>query len=118
MSDRDRLIELLCKEPLGFKTFENQYYKSTISKIADYLIANGVIVPPFEIGTKVYVITSATSNGKNLYIFEDIITHYHIGGNCIVMGFDNHLGEYSWNWDKVFLTKEEAEKSLERSKGE
>ena len=110
MTDRDRLIELL--------NIIIQPGQKTLGDIADYLIANGVILPPFEIGTKVYVITSQTSNGKNLYIFEDIISHYHIGGNCIVMGFDNHLGEYSWNWDKVFLTKEEAEKALaERSEG-
>ena len=114
MTDKERLTNII-------HNAQNKYLnllKFESSILANYLIANGVIVPPFEIGTKVYVITSATSNGKNLYIFEDIITHYHIGGNCIVMGFDNHLGEYSWNWDKVFLTKEEAEKSLERSKGE
>ena len=50
MTERERLIELLCSAPLGSKTFEQQYYKSTITKIADYLLANGVIVPPFKIG--------------------------------------------------------------------
>ena len=34
-----------------------------------------------------------------------------------VMCFDNHLGEPHWNWDKVFLTKEEAEAEL-RKRGE
>ena len=38
------MIELLCSAPLGFKSFDSQYYKSTISKIADYLLDNGVIV--------------------------------------------------------------------------
>ena len=46
MTDREKLIELLCDAPLGSKTFEQQYYKSTITKIADYLINNGVIVAP------------------------------------------------------------------------
>ena len=45
MTDRERLIELLCSAPLGSKTFEQQYYKSTITKIADYLLENGVVVP-------------------------------------------------------------------------
>lgn len=48
MTERERLEELLCSAPLGSKTFEQQYYKSTITKIADYLLANGVIVPPHE----------------------------------------------------------------------
>ena len=46
MKERERLIELLCSAPLGFKSFDSQYYKSTISKIADYLLDNGVIVTP------------------------------------------------------------------------
>ena len=54
MTERESLIELLCSAPLGSKTFEQQYYKSTITKIADYLLANGVIVPPCKIGDTVY----------------------------------------------------------------
>lgn len=54
MTERERLIELLCSAPFGSKTFEQQYYKSTITKIADYLLANGVIVPPCKIGDTVY----------------------------------------------------------------
>ena len=42
MDVREKLVELMCGSPLGSKTFEQQYYKSTITKIADYLIANGV----------------------------------------------------------------------------
>ena len=44
MDVREKLVELMCESPLGSKTFEQQYYKSTITKIADYLIANGVTV--------------------------------------------------------------------------
>ena len=51
---RDRLIELLCSAPLGSKTFEEQYYKSTITRIADYLLENGVIVPPCKVGDNIY----------------------------------------------------------------
>lgn len=46
MNERERLIKLLCSAPLGFKSFDSQYYKSTISKIADHLLDNGVIVTP------------------------------------------------------------------------
>lgn len=56
MTERERLVELLCKAPLGERLFEEQYYKSTITKFADYLLVNGVIVPPCKVGDDVYVI--------------------------------------------------------------
>ena len=56
MTEREKLIELLCSAPLGFKSFDSQYYKSTISKIADHLLENGVIVPPCKVGDTVYYI--------------------------------------------------------------
>ena len=102
---RDRLIELL--EQTGM--IEN----SIRCKIAaQELMANGVIVPPCKVGTRVYVITSKTSNDKNFYIFEDTITHYRIVEGCTIMCFENHLGEPNWKWNNVFLTKEAAEKAL------
>ena len=113
---RDRLIELVCdKIQDGYCVgYCNHPPCSQCEDLADYLLANGVIVPPYEVGTKVYVITSQTSNGKNLYIFEDIIAAYQINMGYRVMCFDNHLGEPHWNWDKVFLTKEEAEAELRK----
>ena len=125
---RDRLIELFNaveKDPAitcpHYKTDKTcDTCKYTINNVmcnhtlrtVDYLLANGVIVPPFKVGTKVYVITSQTSDNKNLYIFEDIITHYYLNEGNTVMCFENHLGEPNWKWDKVFLTKEEAEEKL------
>ena len=82
---------------------------------ADRLLAEGVIVPTHKIGAKVYVIVSQTSDDKNLYIFEDNITHYRICEGCTIMCFEKHMGVPSWNWNNVFLTREEAEKALERS---
>lgn len=115
MTDRDRLIELLCKAPLGFKSFENQYYKSTISKIADYLIENGVMVPPCKVGDKLYILYSVTKE-----IEECDITGFIIQTKHDVIQFQD--GTIYTIWDKdynahfgttLFLTREEAEKALE-----
>ena len=46
-SDRDRLIELISKV---------QYLGGLEEKVADYLLANGVIAPPCKVGDKVYQI--------------------------------------------------------------
>ena len=55
MSERERLIELLqnCRIPFR-QTLGDIFYKSVIEKIADHLLANGVIVPPVKIGQTVY----------------------------------------------------------------
>ena len=117
MTDRDRLIEIIGDKPFSSE-YENYNSWEWAEHFADYLLSNGVIVLPIKVGTKVYVITSQTSNGKNLYIFEDIITHYLFDEQGGVMCFENHMGVANWNWDKVFLTKEEAEKALEERTGE
>lgn len=116
---KDRMIELLksAKYPLftGYPAEVSlgvQHSNLAFEYIADHLIDNGVIVPPYKVGTKVYVITSQTSNNKNLYIFEDVISHYIVGDYCTAMCFENHLSKTEHNWDKVFLSREDAEKAL------
>ena len=122
MTDRNQLIELLCQAPLGFKTFENQYYKSTISKIADYLIANGIIVLPCKVGDKVYIVKSRTSDDKNLYIIEDVVKRI-VFDKSEDTGFIHSRIEFfntssisDWLFQNIFLTREEAEKALEEKK--
>ena len=131
MTDRDRLIKLICKAPLGFKEFEKQYYKSTIEKMADYLLANGVIVPPCKVGDKVYSLMECTCEDIDgvhtpceyyTEIAEKMCSHpkgdcpyeYRIA-ECIVT--DMNLLRFTKKWGKtVFLTKEEAEQKLKELK--
>ena len=87
---KDRLIDCLCSAPLGSKTFQEQYYKSTITKIADYLLANGVIVPSCKVGDKLY---KPWKDKK-------------IGGTICYQVNIAEVGK------TVFLTKEEAEQAL------
>lgn len=111
MTDRDRLTELLCEAPLEFNTFESKYYKSTISKISDYLLANGVIVPPCKVGDTVYFDT---------YLRGDSIgvrPHKVIEVKCVIITESSKGGIGAeipdWAFGKtVFLTREEAEKAL------
>ena len=86
--------------------------------MADHLLAAGVVVPPCKVGRLVYVIRSQTGDNKNLYIFEDRITHYRVFSDYVSMCFENHTAELSYNWSNVFLTREEAERALaERREG-
>ena len=119
---RDKLIELLnqinfdyCEECVCASEDGYKGAPDLAEFFADRLLAEGVIVPPYEINTKVYAIDSQTSDNRNLYIFEDTITRYIICGDYTIMCFYDHIGIPQWNWKRVFLTREEAERALERN---
>ena len=56
MTERERLIELLKKAPYGANaiTLSDKHKDSILGEIADYLLENGVIVPPVQVGATVY----------------------------------------------------------------
>lgn len=65
---RERLIELIKQ---GDKTFADKYTGKVMSHIdeiydfiADYLLANGVIVPPCKVGQKLYTVYTRGINDK------------------------------------------------------
>lgn len=68
MTDRDRLIELivqaneLCsnKDCAECEYLNNDRILCDTYNIADYLLANGVIVPPCKVGQKVWLINNPT----------------------------------------------------------
>lgn len=120
MTDRDRLIEIL-QDTLH--EWECDVSIKTLTEITDHLIANGVIVPPCNVGDIVYAKYSGT-NEIEYYVIDKVS---HLGSNYFE--FEAHLeNEDGYTVDiieftvpeislTVFLTPEEAEKALERSKG-
>ena len=110
---RERLIEILNK------TFEEQYEKRgllTANHTADYLLENGVIVPPVKVGDIMWI-PSVHSNKVYSKAVKEILIHEK----------DGDIGKYVYcssayfpfeNIGKtVFLTREEAEQVLkEREK--
>lgn len=118
MTERERLIELLEDYTEGLSA--RDLHKADFSeKFADYLLANGVIIPPCKVGDVVYVlITSHTSQG---YIDKSEITGLIFGRNHDTLQFLD--GSIYTIWDKkyeehfgktVFLTNEEAEVALNK----
>ena len=92
---RDKLIELLGCE--GSVITANDFVI-----VADYLLENGVIVPPCKVGDKVYWV----DNGK-IKCEEVFEISIHIDGILIHTGI-----QFCLKPDAVFLTKEEAEQAL------
>lgn len=105
---RDRLIELIS---------DVQYMGGLEEKLADHLLASGVIVPNVAIGTKIYAVPLYP---RGVYEFEvadisvELIDGTHLFSYVCYGGWtfnDTHLGK------TVFLTREEAEKALAEKKG-
>ena len=122
MSDRDRLIELLAqKQDYGIELGDHM---ETIDNdvLADHLIANGVIVPPCKVGDYVYCIFENKVRLASVLAFYidkvGIIVELRIPLNderptapCAVC----HIDRDSYSDNDIYLTREEAEKALERS---
>jgi hypothetical protein len=103
---RDSLIELLCSAPLGSRTFEQQYYKNTITKIADYLLERGVIHIPCKVGDVVY-----QTDGVNIY--ESEVCEISLSKRSVIYYTENAVAFDETALGKsIFLTKEEAERRL------
>lgn len=119
---RDRLIELVKHVPYGVgvgATFEQSFCK----KVADHLIANGVIVPPCKVGDTVYRVI-ADKRIKHPYEYKVIGFWYSADETCnnlhlvrYVNGvFDSSISVPFTEFNRIlFLAKEEAEKALKES---
>lgn len=119
MTKRERLIELLEKairyadeKYSDEKGFED---KKFCGFIADYLLANGVIVPPCKVGDTVYSINKTALKGHwedNRYIVDE-------WSALKVCEIPFSLTLWECGWSGIFLSREKAEKALaERSKNE
>lgn len=126
MTERERLIELLksdsCQSPMlcdpncKYANLERCYEART----ADYLLENGVIVPPVKVGDTVY--TNCSMQGWYLRSkdrpYKATVVYMGINSEKDYMNVVFEKGEYmlSFEFDKidktVFLTREEAEKAL------
>lgn len=107
MTERERLIELIQKSVNGCA-------RNWAETIADYLLANGVIVPPVMAGQKVYISRSLMNDviegevtGLKTTEFSRYTVVFLIDDNRYI---EIPFGAYG---KTVFLTKEEAEKALE-----
>jgi hypothetical protein len=98
---RDRLIELIK---------DAAYNKGCAywDELADYLLANGVIVPPCKVGQTVYYAGGLRHASVKEAKVEEI--YYGEGGFAFYLCADYTY--FTLQQEDVFLTKEEAEKAL------
>lgn len=109
---RERLIEILNNAPFGYEQLGQRFYKHILENITDYLLENGVIVPPVKIGQMVYRI-SFTRGTRTKYIQATTISRIAINDDGLWLFCScNPIAKCKYG-ELVFLTKEEALKELE-----
>ena len=104
---KDRLIELIQQSVNGCA-------RNWAEVIADYLLANGVIVPPCKVGQTVYVVNSLFVSEYSIeeIAYDDIFFRFYCKNEKYAiecrsfMFFDERIGK------TVFLTREAAEQAL------
>ena len=98
---RDRLIEMITDiENNLTQTYPYTTDEYRIKETADYLLANGVIVPPCKMGTRVYRLV------PDLSVIWPDSTEYKIVWDTFRLSDIYSFGK------TVFLTREDAEKAF------
>ena len=133
---RDRLIELINNADVQINGNISPYRDYGMEKIADYLLENGVIVPPCKVGDWIwYVYRNEINKAKVEEINYDASKHGYYSYNFSIYAYDfknkrqvtyHPINETTKNKSNIngvegmdfgedvyiFLTKEEAEQAL------
>lgn len=127
MTEREKLIALLqnqnCHSPMicdkgcKYAHLENCYEDRT----ADWLLANGVIVPPCKVGDITYILDYEVNNhleSKLRGIAPSVVEAIVIEDEGVWIENEHAKYHITSFGETIFLTKEDAEKALkERSEG-
>ena len=119
---RKRLIELLLKsDPLHERDLDDDLVEGEVEALADYLLTEGVIVPPVKAGDTIYRIYAYEDYAK---IFEaKVVSVEYLADNDIYLHLLHYNGyaepvPFAKYIHEIFLTKEEAENALAEREGE
>lgn len=118
MTDRDRLGKLIGHKQCYGTPMEDSVKSISNEALAEYLLANGVIVLPCTVGAEIFgIFDNDDEQRKEIYVGK--ILCYSLDENNLLwarMRYKNGLTYWHTidDFDKtVFLTPEEAKKALE-----
>lgn len=102
---KERLVELISDYPC-MSTAEENFMESIADDLADYLLANGVIVPPCKVGDTVYEIVQGE-------ISETEAVGFLVCQDGAILLITKHFFPLSREiGETVFLMREEIEAKL------
>ena len=120
---KERLVELLLQTET-FTADNAEYARQQAEHKADYLLANGVIVPPVKVGDRVYMVIHDKRTKKPLEC--NVIGFWYTNHeDCCTIHLSRYVdGKFDSTFSvkfedigkTVFLTREEAEAKLKESK--
>ena len=118
MTQKERLVELLENAP-GHSNVRYKSYKEMMEDLADYLLKNGVIVPPCKVGDAVWLIRFSDKeiiagcveeiSYKWVYQQETVLVSMRMNTK---RGWLTYWRDFQAFGDHVFLSKEAAEQAL------
>ena len=127
-AERNRLVELLQIKSCWYNDCETGCDKcgnvgisdADIEKIADTILDDGWMRPPYEVGAKLYAAIGSLSLPIPYAVYEVTIQRYVLvkGGLVPVVKLKKGAvtyGEIHTSLDRLYATREEAEKALEGS---
>lgn len=116
---RERLVELLWCANMDFNQYEDDMNEKGFPKedwdeyVADYLLEDGVIVPPCKVGDKVYAISSVfdESTLESKKVVKTRVIDFISSPSFLIESRGLIMAERDFG-KTVFLTREEAEQAL------
>lgn len=110
MNDREKLINMI-QDAVGGCA------RRWAEIIADYLLENGVIVPPCKVGDKLYYIAYRFKDKAEKYIREETIEEIKVDKFGMYVNLPKALTvNLADLGERIFLSYEEAEKALKGAK--
>ncbi len=105
-----------CQLILQANSYDEEAGKDIDKRCEEFADKSRFVELPYAVNSRVTVIRAATSDNRNLYITGEMIDHYRVFGDRIMMCFDSHrLALPDYQWDNVFSgenAREEAEAAL------
>ncbi|MGM9936619.1 MAG: hypothetical protein ACI38A_04690 [Candidatus Ornithomonoglobus sp.] len=109
---RERLIELILKSDILCDTCGENSSLFCIEALADYLLANGVIVPPCKLGDGIYITVKDTIP----YVTNELVERFFITNKVqYVKCYSGAIYLFRDFGKTIFLTREEAERALKEA---
>ena len=104
-------------------TLNDNWLPEAVDRLADYLIENGVFVPPVKVGQTIYVLWSGGRKGIGIAEFEVRSINLDTPEDMEIVYRSKKLNATMCRYANasdigktIFLSREEAERALERKK--
>ena len=120
---KEQLKKILGDFPVWHATLNDNWLPEAVDRLADYLIENGVVAPPVKVEQTIYVLWSGGRKGIGIAEFEVRSINLDNLNDMEIVYRSKKLNATMCRYANasdigktIFLSREEAERALERKK--